>query len=39
MIENTTNPAARRAIETAHQERARVIKSAWDWLFASHSFR
>lgn len=35
MIEMTTNPAARRAMERAHEERARAIRNAWSWLFGS----
>lgn len=34
MFEGTTNPRARRAIETAHKERARIMQSAWVWLFS-----
>jgi len=35
MIEMTTNPAARRAMDRAHQERAHALRSVWGWLFGS----
>lgn len=35
MIEATTNPAARTAMQRAHAERSQAISSAWNWLFRS----
>lgn len=35
MIEMTTNPAARRAMDRAHMERAQALRTAWGWLFGS----
>jgi len=39
MIEATTNPAARNAMENAHMERAKAMKDAWHWLFGSKTSR
>ncbi len=33
MLEATTNPAARNAMNDAHAERAQAMKDAWNWLF------
>ena len=33
MIEPTTDPATRRAFRVAHEERARAVRDAWNWLF------
>ncbi len=33
MMEATTNPAARDAMQRAHEERAQAIRDAWNWLF------
>jgi len=33
MIEATTNPAARTAMENARTERAKAMQTAWNWLF------
>ncbi len=35
MIEATTNPAARNAMNAAHEERAQAMRDAWRWLFGS----
>ena len=39
MIEATTNPNARDAMQRAHQERAKMISDAWNWLFSSNTSR
>ena len=33
MIEATTNPDARNAMNRAHAERGRAMQNAWAWLF------
>jgi hypothetical protein len=33
MIEATTNPNARNAMEKAHKARSEALSSAWAWLF------
>ncbi len=37
MLEATTNPIARTAMQRAHEERAQAMRDAWRWLFASSS--
>lgn len=32
MLEATTDPVTRRAIQKAHSERAVVVRWAWNWL-------
>lgn len=39
MIEATTNPAARNAMQNAHEERAKAMKDAWNWLFGDKASR
>lgn len=39
MFEHTTNPAARRAIEKSHQDRAQFIRDGWSWLFGGKTSR
>jgi hypothetical protein len=39
MIEATTNRNAREAMERAHEERGRVLRDAWQWLFPSAAAR
>ena len=39
MIEATTNPKARTAMQRAHEERAKMMSDAWKWLFSSSSSR
>jgi hypothetical protein len=33
MIEATSNPSARSAMNRAHEERAQAMRDAWNWLF------
>ena len=33
MLENATTPSVYRAMQAAHEERAKAMKSAWSWLF------
>lgn len=35
MIEATTNPAARAAMQKAHTARGEAMSSVWAWLFRS----
>lgn len=35
MIEATTNPAARKAMQKAHDARGQAMSSVWAWLFRS----
>ncbi len=35
MIENTTNPAAYRAIQNAHAERGAALREVFGWIFGS----
>jgi hypothetical protein len=37
MLEATTNPNARTAMQRAHEERAIAMAAAWNWLFRSSS--
>ena len=33
MMEATTNPEARRALQKAHAERGEAVSAMWRWLF------
>ena len=37
MLEATTNPTTRTAMQRAHEERAQAMRDAWRWLFHSSS--
>jgi hypothetical protein len=37
MIEATTNPAARIAMQTAHTARGAAVSALWTWLFTRKS--
>ena len=37
MMEATTNPATRRAMQKAHAERGQALATMWHWLFPGTS--
>lgn len=39
MVEMSATAAARRAFDAAHEERARAIREAFNWLFPSRGAR
>lgn len=36
MLENPTNLATYRAMQSAHEERAKAMKAVWSWLLGKH---